>query len=200
MAERERRVRGEEAAAARGGDRVIPDQEGDTPPTDEEGRSPSEKRARGEGDEGGHVRRKRRRVEKQGAGGARGAPWPASPSPEPTLTDWGSALPLPRHCVRHPARREPETVKGWRAGEVAALVRYVKMAGRTRGGQERRGTLLFRDLVHRAGMAAGRSWRRTGGGGCWGTHSRGWMCGPRERRRKPRVQMPRELLQREGWY
>ena len=46
---RERRVREEEEAVARGAHRVLPDQEGDTPSTDVEGRSPSGKRAREEG-------------------------------------------------------------------------------------------------------------------------------------------------------
>ena len=34
---------------------------------------------------------------------------------------------------------------------MAELVRYVKWAGRTRGGQERRGTRPFFDVVRRAG-------------------------------------------------
>ena len=50
VAEQEPRVRDEEGAVARGGHRVIPDPERDTPPTNGEGQSPSEKRARGEGD------------------------------------------------------------------------------------------------------------------------------------------------------
>ena len=40
VAARERRVLEEEEAVARGAHRVLPDQEGDTPPTDVEGRSP----------------------------------------------------------------------------------------------------------------------------------------------------------------
>ena len=47
VVERERTVREEEEALARGAQQVIPDPEGDTPPTDVEGRSQSSKRARG---------------------------------------------------------------------------------------------------------------------------------------------------------
>ena len=113
------------------------------------------KRAGGKGGEDGHARGKQRRVEEQGAGGATVASQPETLSPEPTPTDWGSESPLPQRYVRRPARRVPWTVQGWRAGDVAELVRYVKWAGRTRGGQERRGICTFRDLVHRAGTGAG---------------------------------------------
>ena len=86
---------------------------------------------------------------------------------------------------------------------MAELVRYVKWAGRTTGGQERRRTLVFRDLVHRAGtprdkgpeMTEGR-WRRMLG------EALRWVdleC-LKERGRKPRVLMLRDLLQREAWY
>ena len=40
---------------------------------------------------------------------------------------------------------------GWRAGDVAELVSYLKWAGRTRGGREKRGTRPFSDLVVRPG-------------------------------------------------
>ena len=53
VAARERRVREEEEAVARGARRVLPDPEGDTPSTDVEGRSPSGKRAREEDEEAG---------------------------------------------------------------------------------------------------------------------------------------------------
>ena len=167
VAARECRVRQEEAAVAQGARQVIPDPEGGTPPTDVEGRSPSRKRARGEGRETGQERGKRRPVEERRAGEAAGAPRPASPSPEPTPTDWGSELPPPRQYAPQPVRREPGTVRGWRAGDVVELVRYVKWAGRTRGGRERRGTRPFSSLVCRAGrprekgpeMEEGR-WRR----------------------------------------
>ena len=46
VAARERRVREEEEAVARGAHRLLPDPEGDTPSMDVEGRSPSGKRAR----------------------------------------------------------------------------------------------------------------------------------------------------------
>ena len=113
LAERERGVREEEAAAARQGHQFIPDLEGDSPPTGKKGRSPSEKRARGEEEEGGHARGKRRQVEEQRAGGAMGAPWLTSASPEPAATKCCSALPLPRHSARRPVRREPGTVQAW---------------------------------------------------------------------------------------
>ena len=197
MGELDRRMREKEEAAARGAHRVIRDPEGDTPPTYTEGRSPSRKRARGEGGEGRHARGKRRRVEEQGAGGATEEPQPASPSPKPTLTDWGSELPLPHHYARHPARRVPETVRGWRAGEVGELVRCVKWAGRTRGERERRGTHPFCDLVHRAGRPQDKGpetaedrWRRMLGEARPGLD----LEGPREKGRKSRVRMLRDLL------
>ena len=96
VAARERRVREEEEAVARGAHGVLPDPEGDTPSTDVEGRSPSGKRAREEDEEAGQERGKRRRGEERGAGEAEGAPRPASPSPEPTPTDWDSDSPPPR--------------------------------------------------------------------------------------------------------
>ena len=150
VAERKCSVREEEVAAARKGHRVIADWEGDTPPTDMEERSPYGKRVGGNGVDGRHARGKRRRVEERGASGTAGAPRPTRYSPEPSETDWGSESPLPRHCARHGARREQWLVRGWRAGEVAEWVRYVKWAGRTRGGREWRRTQPFRDLVHKA--------------------------------------------------
>ena len=42
-------------------------------------------------------------------------------------------------------------VTGRSAGDAAELVRYVKWAGRMRGGREKRETCPFRDLVGRAG-------------------------------------------------
>ena len=74
-------------------------------------------------------------------------------------------------------------------------------AGRTRGGQDRRGTRLFCDLVLRAGrprdqgpeMEEGRC-RKMLGEALPGVDLE---C-PKERGRKPRVGMLRELLQREG--
>ena len=73
MAARERRVREEEEAAARGAHRVLPDPEEETPSTDVEGRSPSGIRAREEGGEAGQERGKRRPVEEWGAGRAEAA-------------------------------------------------------------------------------------------------------------------------------
>ena len=96
VAARERSVREEEEAMARGAHRVLPSPEGNTPSADVEGRSPSGKRAREEEEEAGQERGKRRRVEDRGAGGAEGAPRPASPSPEPTPTDWDSELQPPQ--------------------------------------------------------------------------------------------------------
>ena len=201
VAQRERRVSEEEAAAARGGHLVIPKLEGDTPATDRERPLPFQKRARGEGDDSGHERGKRRQVEQWGAGGPTGALQPARLGAEPTPTDWVSASPLPRHLARHPARREQGRVQGWRAGGMAELVRYVKWAGRTREGREQRGTHPFRDLVRRAGRPqdsvlgmAEDMLRRMLAEALPGLV----MDGPRERGRTPTVQMLRELLQSEG--
>ena len=175
VAARERRVQKEEEAVARGAHRVLPDPEWDIPSTYVDWRSPSRKRAREEEGEAGQERRKQRRVEERGAGGAEGAPRPASPSLEPTPTDWGSELPPPRRYAQPPVRRGPGTVADRIAGDVAELVRYVKWAGRKRGGRERRGTHPFSDLVGRAGRPRERGliWRRAGGGGCWERRSRG---------------------------
>ena len=63
LAARERRVREEEEAVARGARWVLPDPEGDTASTDVEGQSPSGKRAREEDQEAGRERGKRRRGE-----------------------------------------------------------------------------------------------------------------------------------------
>ena len=134
VAARERRVREKEEAVARGAQRVLRDPKGDTPSTNVEGRSPTGKRARREGGEAGQARGKRRRVEERGAGEAEAAPQRASPSPEPTPTDWGSESPPLRQYAPQPVRKEPGTVSGWRAGDMAELVRYVKWAERTRGG------------------------------------------------------------------
>ena len=167
VAARERRVREEEEAVARGAHQVLPDLEGDAPSTDVEGRSPSGKRATEEEEEAGQERGKRRRVEKRGAGGAVGALRPASPSTELTRTDWDSESPPLRRYAPPPVQRGPTTVAGWTAGDVAELVRYVKWAGRTRGRRERRGTHPFSDLGGRAGRPGGRGpemeegrWRR----------------------------------------
>ena len=126
VAARKRRVREEEEAMARGAHRVLPDPEGSTPSTDVEGRSLLGKRAREEEGEVGQERGKRRRGEERGAGGAEGAPRPASPSQEPTPTDWDSESPPPQQYAPPPVRSGPGTVVGWTAGEVAELVRYVK--------------------------------------------------------------------------
>ena len=80
VAVRERRMREEEEAVARGAHRVHPDPEGDTPSMDVEGRLPSGKRAREEEEKAGQERGKRRRGEERGAGEAEGAPRPASPA------------------------------------------------------------------------------------------------------------------------
>ena len=203
VAARERRVREEEEAVARGGGRVLPDPEGDTPSTDVEGRSPSGKWAREEDEEAGQESRKQRRGEERGAGEAEGAPRPASPSPEPTPTDWDWESPPPRQYGPPPLRRGPGTVAGGTAVEVAELARYAKWAGKTRGRREKRGTRPFSDLVGRAGrpremgpeMDEGR-WRRILGEVLPGVR----LDCPQEKGKKPRVQMLRELLQPEGRY
>ena len=151
VAARERRVREEEEAVARGADRVLPDPEGDTPSTDVEGRSPSGKMAREEDEEAGQERGKRHRKGERGAEEAEGAPRPASPSPEPTPMDWDSESPPPRQYAPPPVWRGPGTVAGWTEGEVVELARYVKWAGKTRGRGEKRGPRPFSDLAGRAG-------------------------------------------------
>ena len=86
---------------------------------------------------------------------------------------------------------------------MAELARYVKWAGKTRGRREKRGPRPFSDLVGRAGrprergpeMDEGRS-RRMLGAGLPGMR----LDCPQEKGKKPRVQMLRELLQREGRY
>ena len=78
---RERRVREEEEAVARGEHRVLRDPEGDIPSTDVEGRSPSGKRAREEGGQAGQAKGKRRQVEERGARGGRGDAAACQPQP-----------------------------------------------------------------------------------------------------------------------
>ena len=86
---------------------------------------------------------------------------------------------------------------------MAELVCYVKWAGRMRGGQEKRGTRPFCNLVSRAGrpqekgpqMEEGRL-RRMLGEALPGVH----LDCSKARGKNPRDRMPRELLQREGWY
>ena len=142
-------------------------------------------------------------MEQRGAEEAVGAPRPTSPSSEPTPKDWGSESPLPWRYTSQPVRTEPGTVWGWSAGDVADLVRYLKWAGMIRGGQERRGTPPFCDLVGRAGRPREKGpetreikWRRMPGQALPGVN----LDCPRERQKKPRVRMLRELLQRERWY
>ena len=86
---------------------------------------------------------------------------------------------------------------------MAELARYVKWAGKTRGRREKRGARPFTDLVGRAGRPRERGvateewrWRRMLGVALPGVR----LDCPQERGRKPRVQMLRELLQREGRY
>ena len=175
VAARERRVREEEEAVARGAHRVLPDPEGDSPSTYVEGRSSSGTRAREDGGEAWQERGKRRRVEERGAGRAEGALRAASHSPEWTPTDWGSELPPPRRYAPPPVRRGPGTVAGRTAGGVADLVRYAKWAGRTRGGWSGRGPApsatwsAGREGPGRGGLRC----RRANGGGCWERRSRG---------------------------
>ena len=79
VAARERRVREEEEAVARGAHRVLPDPEGDSPSTDVEVRWPSGKRAREEDEEAGQERGKRRRGRSEGQGRRRGRRGPPAP-------------------------------------------------------------------------------------------------------------------------
>ena len=195
MAERERRVREEEEAVARGAHRVIPDPEGDTPPTDVEGRSPSKKRASGEGGEAGQAGESNAGWRSGELGKQRGRYSPAAPAQ--------SQRRRTEAVCTASGEEGAGTVRWWRAGNVAELVRYVKWAGRTRGGQGGRGIRPFCDLVCEAGrprdqgpeMEEGR-WKRMLGEGLPGVDLE---C-PKERGRKPRVRMLRQLLRREGWY
>ena len=143
VAARERRVREKKEVVARGAHRVLSDPEGDTPSTDVEGWSPSGKGAREEDEEAGQERGKRRRGEERGGGEAEGAPRPASPSREPTPTDWDSESWPPRQYAPPPVRRGPGTVAGWTEGEVAELARYVKWAAKTRESREKKGTMMI---------------------------------------------------------
>ena len=143
------------------------------------------------------------RGEERGAAEAEGAPRPASPSPEMTPTDWDSESPPPRQYAPLPVRKRPRTVAGWTEGEVAELARYVKWAGKTRERREKRGPRPFSDLVGRAGRPTERGlemeewqWGRMLGAALPGVR----LDCPQERGKKPRVQMLRELLQREGRY
>ena len=201
VAARERRVREEEETVAWWARWVLLYPEGDTPSTDVGGQSPSRKRAREEDEEAGRKRGRRRRGEERGAGEAEGSPRPASPSPEPTPTDWDSESPPLRQYA--PGRRRPGTVAGWAEGDVAELARYVKWAGKTRGRRDKRGPHPFSDLVGRAGRPGERGpemeewrWRRMLGAALPGVR----LDCPQEKGKKPRVQMLRELLQREGQY
>ena len=173
VAARERTVQEEEEAMARGAHQVLPDPEGDTPPTDVEGRSPSGRRKRRQGRRGGSGAEGRDGGQRRREG-RRGR----TASPEATSTDWDSESPPPRQYAPPPVRRGPGTVAECTAGEMAELVRYVKWAGKTRGRREKRGTRPFSDVVGGAGrprergpeMDEGR-WRT--GGGCWERRSGG---------------------------
>ena len=86
---------------------------------------------------------------------------------------------------------------------MAELARYVKWAGKTRGRQENRGPCSFSDLVGRAGRPRERGpemneglWRRMPGAASPGVR----LDCPKEKGKKPRVQMLLELLQLEGRY
>ena len=111
--------------------------------------------------------------------------------------------PPPRQYAPPSVRRRPGTVAGWAAGDVAELARYVKWAGKTRGRRDKRGPRPFSDLVGRAGRPGERGpemeewrWRRMLGAALPGVR----LDCPQEKGKKPRVQMLRELLQREGRY
>ena len=142
-------------------------------------------------------------MEEWGAGESEGAPRTASSFPEPTPTYRGSELPPPWRYAPPPVQRGPRSVTGYSAGDVAELVGHVKWAGRTRGGQEKRGTHPFSDLVSRAArprergpeMEEGR-WRRMLGEAL---QAMSQDC-PQEQEENPRVQKLREMLQTEGCY
>ena len=137
-------------AEARREHRVIADPEGDTPPTDREGWSPSGKMARGDGDDGGHARGERRRVEEQGEGGAAGGPRPTRHSPEPSFcAAW-----------REEGPSKIPGLEGGGSGRVGLL--------REVGGEDERGTGPARDPSGQAprpqgGKALGQGARDGGG-------------------------------------
>ena len=145
---------------ARGAHRVILDPEGDSPP----GMWRDDRRP-GRG-QGGREERLGKRGEssarwRRGAGEAAGAPQPTSPSPEPTPTDWGYELPPPQWYARQPARREPGTVRGWRAGVVAELVPLREV-----GREDERGTGEARDPpLLPTGQQGGEATRKGAGDG-----------------------------------
>ena len=122
VAARERRVREEEEAVARGACWVLPDPEGDTPSTDVEGRSPSGKRTGEEGEEAGQDRAKRRRGEERGAGGGGGST--AAGQPQSRADADGLRLGVPAAAAVCAAAGAEETLVG----------RWVDRGGRGRAG------------------------------------------------------------------
>ena len=137
-------------------------------------------------------------MKQQGAEGPRITLPPSSRSREPTQTDRGSASRLPHHF----ARTQQGTIRGLRAEEVAALGCYAKWTGRTRGRRKFR-THRFRHLVHRAGRRRDRGpemeegwWRRLLEAALPGLD----LDDHGEVGSKPRMQLLREPLQREGGY
>ena len=60
--------------------------------------------------------------------------WPASPSPEPTLTDWGSGSPHPGRYAPPPVRKGHLTVAGWSAGELGGAGTLREVGGEDEGG------------------------------------------------------------------
>ena len=136
---------------------------GNTSSTVVEGRSPSGKSAKEEGEEAGQERGKQRRVEEQGAGGAEGALQQAGPRPEPTPTNSGSESPPPRRFAPPPVGRGPRTVAGRTAGNVAELVPYVKWAERTRGCAGEAGDPALQRPGQQGGEAQGKGAQDGGG-------------------------------------
>ena len=138
----------------------------------------------------------------RGRGGRGGA---AAGQPQLTADAHGLGLGVPAAAaVCAPAGAEgTRDGRGLDGGGSGGAGRYVKWAGKTRGRREKRGPRPFSDLVGRAGrprergpeMDEGR-WRRMLGAALPGVR----LDCPREKGKKHRVQMLRELLQREGRY
>ena len=203
VAARECSVREGEEAVARRAHRVFPDPERGHPLHGCGGAVTVRGKGQGGGRGGGAG--KGEAAQGGGARGRGGGAGAAAGQPQPRADAYGLGLEVRAAaavCAAAGAEgtRDGRGVDGRGSGELA---RYVKWAGNTRARREKRGTRPFSDLVGRAGrprergpeMDEGR-WRRMLGAALPEVRP---DC-PQEKGKKPRVQMLRELLQREGRY